>query len=275
MKLKLIAFDMDGTFLDDGKNIPPENLQALQEANGQGIVLVPATGRIYAGIPQIIKDLPFIRYFILGNGAQVFDRETGQVLYRGEISLPLCLRVLDYMETLPVIYDCYQDGQGWMSEHMFRRIEEFMPDPVMVRYTRSVRTTVPDLRSFLEERGRPVQKLQMHFRDMKELARQRKLLPEIFPELLACSSVKTNIELNSIDAGKDKGLQALCRHLGIDICETLAFGDGSNDTAMLKAAGWGVAMANAEEEVLTAADAITVSNNEAGVAAAMRRWALN
>ena len=75
-----------------------------------------------------------------------------------------------------------------------------------------------------------------------------------------------NIEINSIEAGKDKGLEKLCAALGINIKETVFFGDGSNDLGIIKAAGLGVAMENGEEQVKKAADASAKSNNEAGVA---------
>ena len=69
--------------------------------------------------------------------------------------------------------------------------------------------------------------------------------------------------------------EALCTHLGFALENAMAFGDGTNDTCMIKAAGMGVAMSNAEKEVLAAADYITLSNNEAGVAAAIERFVLS
>ena len=79
---------------------------------------------------------------------------------------------------------------------------------------------------------------------------------------------------DSAAAGKANGLRALCRHLGVDMAQTVAFGDGTNDTDMLRAAGLGVAMANAMEDVRNAADYITLSNNDAGVAAAIEQFVL-
>lgn len=274
MNIKLIAFDLDGTFLDDGKGIPEENLRAMEEAAARGIHIVPATGRLYLGVPEIIKKLPFVRYYILVNGAKVYDALEDKIIYRGEIPLEMALQVIDYMETLPVIYDCYQQDCGWMSGHMFERIDEFVTEPGIRAAVKKQRRPVPDLRATLIERNDSVQKQQMFFKDMDELRRQTQLLPGIFPELLPSTSVKTNIELNHVSAGKDKGLEALCRHLGFTAENAMAFGDGTNDTCMIKAAGFGVAMANAEAEVIAAADHVTGSNNEAGVAQAVRRFAL-
>ena len=276
MDIKLIAFDLDGTFLDDKKEIPPENLEALKAAAERGIHIVPATGRLFIGVHEAIKQLPFVRYYILVNGAQVYDAWEDKTIYRGEIPLDMALSVMDYMETLPVIFDCYQHDCGWMSQHMFDRIDEFVPNPAMSAAVKKQRRPVPDLRSTLIERGDSVQKQQMFFKDLDEMRRQRdEILPGLFPELLPSTSVVTNIELNHVSAGKDKGLEALCTHLGFALENAMAFGDGTNDTCMIKAAGMGVAMSNAEKEVLAAADYITLSNNEAGVAAAIERFVLS
>lgn len=273
MDIKLIAFDLDGTFLDDSKEIPPENLEAIKRAAAKGIHIVPATGRLHIGVADAIKALPFVRYFILANGAQVYDAAEDKTIYKGEIPLDMALSVIDYMESLPVIYDCYQNGCGWMSGHMFERIGEFVENPAMRAAIKKQRRPVPDLRSTLIERGESVQKQQMFFRDLDEMRRQRdEILPGLFPELLPTTSVVCNIELNHVSAGKDKGLEALCRHLGFGPENAMAFGDGTNDTSMLRVAGLGVAMSNAEKEVLEAADYVTCSNNEAGVAAAIGRF---
>ena len=101
---------------------------------------------------------------------------------------------------------------------------------------------------------------------MEERARQLRLLPELFPELAVTSSVRNNIELNLASANKGAALEALCRHLGVAMEETVAFGDGTNDLTMLRAAGLGVAMGNAAPELKAAADMVTDDNEQAGVA---------
>ena len=74
-------------------------------------------------------------------------------------------------------------------------------------------------------------------------------LPEEFPDLVVSTAIVNNIEINSREATKGIALQKLAAHLGIPVEETMAFGDDLNDITMLKAAGTGVAMGNAAEEV--------------------------
>lgn len=272
MPIKLIAFDLDGTLLDDKKNLPEENLRALKKAAAAGALLVPATGRIFSGIPQILRQLPGSRYYITINGAYAYDAVADQNLASAEMSVDLCLRLIEYMDTLPVIYDCYQDNWGYISRRMFDVAGEYIPDPGIMKMMRELRTPVDDLASTLKERGRPVQKMQMHFKDLQERGRQLELVARLFPETAVSSSLPWNIEINSSGATKGQALKRLCHALEIDLQDTLAFGDGSNDLDLLQTAGIGVAMDNAVPQLKAAADWIAPSNREAGVAAGIYRF---
>ena len=270
MPVRLIAFDLDGTLLDGRKKIPEANLQALRAAAEAGVLLVPATGRIFTGIPDDLRQLPGARYFITINGAYAYDAVEDRNLYSSELSVELCLRLIRYMDGLPVIYDCYQDNWGYITRSMFQRAEEFIPDPGIMKMMRELRTPVDDLAETLQQRGRPVQKMQMHFQDLAERQRQLKLVAERFPEAAVSSSLPWNIEINSAGATKGQALKALCQALGIDPADVLAFGDGTNDLDMIRTAGIGVAMGNGEREVKAAADWVAPCNEESGVAAGIR-----
>lgn len=269
MAYKIIAFDLDGTFLDDDKNIPEDNLQALKAASERGIMPVVATGRILEGIPEAIRALPFIRYYITVNGAYVYDAQERKTLYQGDIPVETAVQLCRYLDGLPVLYDCYQDNRGWMSAHMYDMAPEYFEnEPHLLDLVHRLRTKVDDLQETLRERNRPVQKMQVYFKPQnnQERLRQIELIPELFPQLATSTSFKNNIEINSVEAGKGRALAALCRSLGIDISQSLAFGDGSNDIGMLRTAGLGVAMANADQQVKAAADICTGDNNQAGLA---------
>ena len=270
--VKLIAFDLDGTLLDGRKNIPETNLQALRAAADAGALLVPATGRIYTGIPEQVRTLPGARYFITINGAYAYDAVEDRNLYSSELSVELCLRLIRYMDGLPVIYDCYQDNWGYITRSMFQRAGDFIPDPGIMKMMRELRTPVDNLAETLQQRGRPVQKMQMHFRDLAERDRQLKRVAELFPETAVSSSLPWNIEINSAGATKGQALKALCTALGIDLADVLAFGDGTNDLDMIRTAGIGVAMGNGADEVKAAADWVAPSNEESGVAAGIRKF---
>ena len=268
MNVRLIAFDLDGTLLDDDKHLPAENLAALQAAHAQGIFLVPATGRILKALPEELLAPGLFRYFIFANGALVYDLQEQRALYRARIEPELAVRLCTYMATLPVLYDCYRGDCGYMTQWMYDRAPEFFEtEPHILKLIKSLRRPVPELKQKILEDGLPLEKLQMFFRPehMDERARQLELVPQLFPELIASSSLRNNIEINSARAGKGNALRALCEKLDLDTSESVAFGDGLNDADMLRAAGRGCAMQNAVPAVKDAADVIVETNNDAGV----------
>lgn len=268
MKYKLIAFDMDGTLLDDAKQIPQRNIDALFAAAERGCLIVPATGRMYSGLPPVLHD-ERLRYHILINGALVYDSRKQQIIHEGNIPYAQAAALCRWLDELPVIYDCYIDNEGFMQANMHDGAEPFFEKSRnMYRYVMDTRTRVDRLADYMEQRKAPIQKMQIYFRPWQEDLRSELMekIPKEFEGFAATSSLPNNIELNSVEAGKDTGLAKLCAALGIDIKESLVFGDGSNDLGIIKAAGLGVAMENGEEHVKKAADAIAKSNNEAGVA---------
>lgn len=272
MAIKLIAFDLDGTLLDGKKEIPPENMEALNKAAQAGIWLVPATGRIYTGIPAPLREAPWARYFITANGASTYDALEDREIAQAQLDVPSCLDLIAYLDGLPVIYDCYQDNWGFISASMLDKAGDYLQDPGILKMMYDLRTPVPNLAEYLREKGRPVQKLQAHFRDMELRSRELEEIPRRFPQTAVSSSLSWNIEINSVRATKGQALAQLCRLLDIDPADTITFGDGSNDLDMICISGHGVALGNAVEPLKAAAAWIAPSNENAGLAAGIRHF---
>ncbi len=272
MKPKLILTDLDGTLLRDDKSLSPANRAALVRAAAQGAEVVVATGRFFGGIPRELLELPFLRYFILMNGAKVYDRREDRVLYRSEIPLAQAERVMDLLEPLDCTVDCYQNDVGWMERRYFDHLDYYVTDPVSRAMVRSHRRPVDDLRAQVRAGGDTVQKMQAYFPHLELRPQVMALLRREVPGVVQSVSLPTNLELNAAGATKGAALAALCRALGVDPLDTAAFGDGTNDVSMLAAAGVGVAMANGAPETRQAADLVTVSNQEDGVALVLDRW---
>lgn len=271
-KIRLIAADLDGTLLNGQKQVSERNLQAIKNAAAQGILFVPSTGRIFPSIPDRIRELPFLRYCITVNGSGVYDREKDQMIFQAEIPEEAAQEVFAFIRSYDTMYDCYQHGQGYVSEYYYEQIDKYCL-PELRALVRATRKPVPDLEAFLQGRG-SLQKLQMFFLDSEKRKKALRELPEKFPGMAVTSSVDNNIEINIGEANKGNALRVLCKHLGIDVAETLVFGDGTNDMTMIKTAGIGVAMGNAVPELKAAADYVTETNEEDGVAVFLERYVL-
>ena len=272
--IKIIVLDLDGTLLTSDKKISPRNYAALEQAAEKGIHIVPSTGRFYDGMPAVIRELPFVRYAITVNGAEIYDAREDRVLHRAEMTPAQADEVFAFLDTLPVVYDCYQDGWGWMEKSLYDRAGDFIEDPKVLSMVKDLRTPVEGFRELIRSRNRGVQKIQMFFKDMDKRAESLPLLRQRFPGLNVTSSITNNLELNSLEAHKGVALLKLCDILGVDPAQTMAFGDGLNDITMLQTAALGVAMDNAYPEVKEAANFITDTNDHDGVAKAIEQFCL-
>lgn len=270
MDLRLIAFDLDGTLLRSDKSISPRTMQALHAAQERGVLLVPATGRLYRSLPEVLVAPSLARYLILVNGAQVYDSAENRTLLREELTPALAMQMLRFLETRNVVRGVYIDGLGHMSLSDYEEIDDVAATPATSALMRRSYQADENLEA-LTQNAASVQKIIAFFRNPEEKQPVIREIMARFPGYTVSSSLGNNIEINAKYATKGNALRFLCRQLGIYPAQCMAFGDGTNDYSMLRAAGLGVAMANASEEVQSCADAVTQTNDEDGVAQMIER----
>ena len=157
-------------------------------------------------------------------------------------------------------------------------IEKLTMPPATREFIRSTTIAVEDLAAYLEENKLGVEKMTLNFYPLedgtfKDRERVKQLL-DANPQVTYLSGGFANLEITKTGTTKGTGLRVLADTLGISITETMAVGDTGNDLDIIKTAGIGVAMGNAIEEVKKAADFVTASNEEDGVAYAIRKFAL-
>jgi Cof subfamily protein (haloacid dehalogenase superfamily) len=272
--IRIIALDLDGTLLNSNKELTQRNYDALAAAAAKGIQIVPTTGRFYNAMPQAIRDLPFVNYAITINGAQVQNVRTGEVLYRAEIPWQQAVEIMTFLDTLPVVYDCFMDDAAWMTASLKSRINDVTDDPHYRKMLRDLRQDVPELKAFVTERGHDVQKSQFFTMDMELRARMLEELPRMFPGIITTAALAHNVEINQSHANKGEALLALASRLGWGAENVMSFGDGLNDLTMIEAAGLGVVMANGVDELKNCANYITDDCDHDGVAAAIEKFCL-
>jgi len=272
-EIRVIGLDLDGTTLDSEKKISQFTYDTLKEAAERGIEIVPSTGRYYAAMPACIRELPFVHYAININGATVVDVSSGKKIYSAEMPLAESLEIMRFLDTKPVIYDCYMEDTGYATARFKEHVEDFVTVPSYIKMFHELRQSVPELKAFLEEQGKDIQKIQFFTQDH---AFQQQMLhhgAEMFPDIICTCSVKDqNVEFNQTRANKGDALTGVAEYLGYTAGNTMAFGDGSNDIPMIKSAGVGVAMANACPEAIAVSDYVTYTNDEDGVARFIRDY---
>ena len=281
--VRIIALDLDGTLLDSEKRLSEVNRAALERAAEKGVLIVPTTGRFFGMMPPAVRDLPFVRYAITINGAQVYDRETDTALVRDEIPLEMALGVMELLDRYDVIYDCYRQNWGWMTAALQDKAADYATNEHYLKMVREFRKPVPELKQHLRETAADgdVQKIMLfsrlqvsgsEFQVSSVLGEIKGEIEAKFPEIKVTASTWNNIELNIKSAHKGNALKRFAEHLGFTLENCMAFGDGMNDFTMVEAAGLGIAMANAEPEVKRVAKYVTLSNDENGVAKGIDKW---
>ena len=271
-KIKIIAMDLDGTLLDSQKRLSPENRRALEKAAEAGIEIVPTTGRIYAIIPEEVRELPFIRYAITVNGAEVYDVKNTCALARNELPWEKAVEVMEYLDGFDVVYDCYQNGWGYMTASHLEKVGDYISNPHFKGIYAKSRQSVPELKAYLRQRGQGVQKVQLCTTDQKLRLWLLEDLKARFSGVAISTALPYNVEVNDKNGHKGGGIAKLCEHLGCKMENVMTLGDGINDVTMLQMAGVSVAMENAAPEAKAAAKYVTASCDESGVAQAIYKY---
>lgn len=271
--IKMIGLDLDGTLLNGRKEVTDHTRKILEQAIAQGIIVLVATGRPLTGIPGQVRAIQGMQYALTTNGTRIYDLLQDQIILEHPLSCEKAKKVLKIAEKYDTLQEAYFDREVYAQEDQLKRISQYHKNPHMWEYVRATRTAVPSMIEWYEECGRDADKLQLMFADMQELAHARKELEKI-PGLVLTGSLGNNIEVNAEGIDKGIGILELGRRLGISKEEIMACGDGDNDLEMLKAVGFGVAMGNADAVVKAAADYVTDTNEEEGVAKAVETFAL-
>ena len=273
-RIKMVGLDLDGTLLNEKKEVTPYTRAVLEKAIAQGIHIVISTGRPITGVPKELLELPGTRYVITSNGGRIIDMETGELIYDNPVPHDIAREVLKIVFDYETLKEIYFDGQGYVPQEELDHIEKYVPRIPVQEYILRTRKPIADIWEKMDEMdGKGVDKVHAIFaRESEvELARER---IKALNSVVISGSIGSNLEMNAPGVHKGNGLLALGKILGITREEIMACGDGGNDLEMIKSVGFGVAMENAIEEVKAAADYITCSNEEDGVAKAIEKFVL-
>lgn len=263
---KLIAMDLDGTLNNDEKRITEKTLNALLEAQKKGIRLALASAR---PSPGLYKERDILQMAENGgilmsyNGGRIVEAGTGKVLFETAMDVETARSVLKFLEKLsvtPILDDGVQfyvtDPEGYKVQY-----ECWNNQMECVR--------VDDLAEYLS--FAPV-KILMSVQRSQLPAVQEKITTFLPESLTVVQTAPFYLEVIPKTINKGQGVRDICKMLGLHTGEVIAFGDAANDIPMLEAAGMGVAMGNAQQPVKDAADFVTTSNNEDGIAYALEKF---
>lgn len=268
---KLIAFDMDGTLLQSDKTMAETSLSSIKEAFNNGKEVVLATGRPKSELHMYANELANIRYGVLESGAIVYDFENDKVLDKQVIPADVSKRISAIVKANDVMVVLMVDGRGYIQQDHFDNIADYH----MIIYEDLYRDSanfVPAILPKLEAEIGNFEKINLYFKN-------NELRDFYFNELsqdniTLAKAEETAIEITAKGVEKGQGLKTLCSLLGYSIEEAIAVGDADNDESMIRDAGLGVAMANANATIRELADVMVASNNQGGIQEAIQKYLL-
>ncbi|QAY66389.1 Cof-type HAD-IIB family hydrolase [Paenibacillus protaetiae] len=260
-KFDLIALDVDGTLLTDHHELTEQTREAVREAAAGGAEIVLCTGRGPSGALPVLEQLGLSGTVITHNGAATILSDNREVLHDYAIEHRLLQPYLEYSRSHGIhfdyntAFDMFVEGMTPEAEEMYSR---FYAQPMLV----GPDDQLPDrLLKFTV------------FGSKEEMDRVEADWSEWPPQLQLIRSGDFFIDVQHPDANKGAALQQLAESRGIPPERVLAIGNYYNDIAMLEFAGLGLAMANSPDRVKEAADDVVLSNEEEGVAYALRKFA--
>jgi Cof subfamily protein (haloacid dehalogenase superfamily) len=256
---KLIAIDMDGTLLNENKEISNRSQKGIGKLKEMGIKVVLATGRPLLGVMRYIEKLDLLEvddFVVTYNGALVQSTKTNKVLLKKPLSLDSYKELYAVSKELDVnIHALTGNSVLTPKKNPYTEIESSI-------------NQIPIIEGSIEDIDDSTNIVKVMFvDDPKKLDSIMPYIPQwVIEKYEVLRSAPIFLEFLDKDVNKGIGVSLIANHLGIKPEEVICVGDAGNDIAMIQYAGLGVAMANATEDVKNVADYITLSNEEDGVA---------
>lgn len=242
---RLLALDLDGTLLNDDKQISNKNKHAIKEAVAAGVTVIFTTGRGIQRVAHLREETGLDGPMVLTNGAEVWqDKDVllsrhfirqADIISLHEAAVDAGARYWGYS------VDSFTKDVDWTAEETYRK--KWLKfglrhnDPAIIR------------------------RIQARIACLKHI--------EI------TSSAPTNLEISLKGITKKYGVEKICSRFGYEMKEVMAIGDNLNDFSLIQAAGYGIAMGNADQRLKGIADAVTDTNNRDGVAKAVAAYLLS
>ena len=247
MTKKLIIFDIDGTLVNSDKRVLASTYESITKLKEAGHELCIATGRNYGLSKEIIADVAF-NHYICCNGSAAFKNH--QLIYERPLPITELKRLVEIanQQEIDMIFQGLTD--------MRRQNKKIKPE--LIEAMTSFGSEAPSHQHNYFETEKVYQGLMFHQPNRDDL----------FADLAAFDFVRWHemgVDVIPQGGSKAQTIPVLAAELGIEMSETIAFGDGNNDMEMLQTVGCGVAMGNATSGVKDVADYVTASCDEDGI----------
>lgn len=269
--IKLLALDMDGTLLNEAKEIPVAHKEAIHKAIDAGVKLVLCTGRPLFGVKPYYEQLDLGKeneFVIVNNGCSTHQTKDWSLVDWRELSKDDIVYLENLAQQSQVQFTLFDE------EHYFvlgGKANQTIENDAKLVFTEPTEISLEEAIS-----GQHImfQGMFLGTKDETDDFEER-FAEELNQRFSGVRSQPVIYEAMPLGTTKASALARLAEKLGIQPAEIMAMGDANNDLEMLEFAGLGIAMGNADQHVKDLADYVTDSNEENGVATAIEKFILN
>lgn len=269
MKYKLLVLDLDGTLTNSKKEITRHTKETLIKAQEAGLKVVLASGRPTYGVAPLANELELQKYegYILAyNGGEIIDWKTRELMYEKQLDSDL----------LPYLYRCAKENDFAIVTYENEYVLTEKPDDEYVLKEALLNVMkIKKVDNFLEAVKHPITKCLIVGEPSRLALLEKEMYEKLKDRMGVFRSEPYFLELVPKGIDKAQSLSVLLEEIGMTKNEMIAIGDGFNDLSMIQYAGLGIAMENAQDVVKQAADFITLSNEEDGVAYVVEKFYLD
>lgn len=268
MEKKILVLDLDGTLTNNEKKITPRTKKALMQMQEQGHTVVLASGRPTPGVYRVADELELAKYngYILSyNGGRINRCSDMETIYKQVLPDDIVPELFALADELGIGMMTYSKKEIVANLHNdeYMELEAFINHLEIGHYEKPLEHLTGSVNKCLgtapvDIAPEIVKKYEEKFGDRISVSRSEPFFIELVP----------------LGIDKAASLAKLCEVLGVTRDSMIACGDGFNDISMIEYAGFGVAMANAQEPVKKVADYVTLSNEEDGVAHVIEKFIL-
>ena len=270
---KILFTDLDGTLLDDNKNVSSEDLGSVNEMIRAGHRLVIATGRPLYSAKVVAGELGLYRdgiYLAASNGGVIFDCSTEKIIFACSVDF----------DTVRTLFEAAAKAHLHIQTYTDDYVVALKKTPEIEQYCTRIKMPYKILERIPEDLPAPppkciVMSIEDDSRHILEVfeGENRSVVSKKVTSVFSNDNL---LEYLPLQASKGNAVKKLCELIGIDIADTVAAGDEANDIPMIEAAGIGAVMKNGTDETKSYADYVTEhTNNESGVSEIIRRFILN
>ena len=259
MKYKLLASDIDGTLIDPSQQLTDVTAAAIERFKCAGGIFTIATGRPIMGVSKYLPLVSTKTPIITCNGAMIIVPESGEIVYEQTLDPAAALELIRRGAELGVMVVLWSKNELYTSEL----------NDVAAGYSRITGERLNLISEPEKLATQGISKCLWMAAPDKIAIYGAQIAAEPVPDTCCCTSTPALLEFMHSDVSKGEGLRRICKYCGVSLAETAAAGDELNDMSMIRASGLGIAMGNAHDDIKRVADAVTLSNEENGLAHAI------